>query len=266
MVKSVTIHSPKLKQNRWNLDEVMPLTNHMPQLSVHNVPCGLTQDFCTLLSRDVFSEGDAKPLYDYVMTRQQALSPHFLQLLNLWIEDEQQHYEALRRVYCLISGISFKQMDQHFDARIHEIEPIQRVLTDEFTMLVTLMFDEIGSVYSYRRDLWEYYRHFGTAVQRIGQHLVQDEGQHFNNAAELLLSCHQHRLGEVKDFLEELDLLEKGLGRYCKTFFLDHAQEQHRFPLYFNSAIIQIILSRLGLGNSPSPRILKSLWQWIPDQ
>ena len=124
-----------------------------------------------------------------------------------------------------------------------------------------MMFDEIGSVYSYRRDLSEYYRHFGTAIQKIGHHLVKDEGMHFNNAAELILTQHQHRLAEVKGLLEQISALEKSLKKYHKTFFLDHAQEQYRFPPQFNSVLIRLILSRLGLGLSPGRVELQELWQ-----
>ena len=92
------------------------------------------------------------------------------------------------------------------------------------------MFDEIGSVYSYRRDLKEYYRHFGPEIQKIGHHLVKDEGMHFNNAAELLLSLHSHRLGEVKRFLEKISTLENRLKTYYKTFFWIMRKNSIGFP------------------------------------
>jgi hypothetical protein len=185
-------------------------------------------------------------------------------MLDLWIEDELKHYEALRRTYHCIAGVDFADINRQFAQRVHEIEPIEMVLADEFTLLVTMMFDEIGSVYSYRRDLWEYYRHFGTAIQKIGHHLVKDEGMHFNNAAELLLTKHCHRLGEVKELLERISALEKSLQKYHKTFFLDHAQEQYRFPPHFNSVLIRFILARLGLGLQPDRVELQELWQWVP--
>ncbi|MGB5974501.1 MAG: hypothetical protein WBG38_14350, partial [Nodosilinea sp.] len=128
------------------------------------------------------------------------------------------------------------------------------------------MFDEIGSVYSYRRDLEEYYRHFGRSIERIGHCLVKDEGMHFSNAAEVLLTCHSSRLNEVKDFLESISRLESSLKTYYNSFFLDHAQEQHRFPKQFNQVLIQLILARLGLGQHPSAAELKELWQRSPER
>jgi hypothetical protein len=88
---------------------------------------------------------------------------------------------------------------------------------------------------------------------------------HFNNAAEVLLACHRHRFSEVKDFLEKISRLEGSLKTYYKTFFLDHAQEQHRFPQLFNQVIGRVILARLGLGQRPSAAELKQLWQWVPE-
>ena len=155
-------------------------------------------------------------------------------------------------------------MDRQFSARVHEIQPIELLLADEFTLLVAMMFDEIGSVYSYRRDLQEYYRHFGAAIRQIGHHLIKDEGMHFNNAAELLLIYHHHRLGEVSSLLEQIATLEQSLDRYHQTFFLDHAQEKYRFPHHFNSVLIRLILARLGLGIQPKSAELQELWQWVP--
>ncbi len=256
----------KLGQNRWILDDVLPQDHSIPERYFAEAPHGVVENFCNLLSRDVYSEGDAQILYNYLMSRKEEMSNQFLAMLELWLVDEMKHYEALRRTYRCISGISYTEMNRRFLERVHDFEPIQIVLENEFTLLMTFMFDEIGSVYSYRRDLKEYYRHFGQEIQKIGHHLVQDEGMHFNNAAELLLIHHSHRLGEVKSFLEKISRLEKKLKTYHKTFFLDHAQEQHRFPERFNQVIIQVIMARLGIGQRPKPRELRDLWQSVPEQ
>ncbi len=187
-LRSLSISAARVKQNIWDLDALLPLSYCLSPQYIELAPRGIHSNFCHLLSRDVYSEGDSQPLYDYIMTRSDQMSPAFLAMLDLWLEDELKHYEALRRTYHCIAGVDFAEMDRQFAARVHEIKPIEMVLVDEFTMLVTMMFDEIGSVYSYRRDLWEYYRHFGTAIQKIGHHLVKDEGMHFSNAAELLLT------------------------------------------------------------------------------
>ncbi|WP_310426977.1 hypothetical protein [Chamaesiphon sp. VAR_48_metabat_135_sub] len=255
---------PSVKQNIWDLEAVLPLDYVIQPQYIKLAPRDVYANFCNLLSRDVYSEGDSRSLYDYIMTRSNEMSPAFLAMLDLWLEDELKHYEALRRTYHCIAGVDFAAMNRQFAARVHEIEPIEMLLEDEFTLLVSLMFDEIGSVYSYRRDLWEYYRHFGPAIQKIGHHLVKDEGMHFNNAAELLLSHHQHRLSEVKGLLVRISALEQSLHKYHKTFFLDHAQEQYRFPPHFNSVLIRFILARLGLGIQPRQVELQELWQWVP--
>jgi hypothetical protein len=236
----------RIKQNQWDLDQVLPLGHPIAPQYFLQAPAGVLDNFRQLLSRDVFSEADSQVLHEYLMAR------------------KTEHYEALRRVYHGISGVSFDEMDRLFGDRVHETEPIALVLADEFTILVTMMFDEIGSVYSYRRDLVEYYCHFGPAIQKIGHHLVKDEGMHFSNAAELLLADHADRLDEVAPLLQQISALENRLGKYYKTFFLDHAQEQFRFPPHFNAVIIRVILARLGLGAPPAQAELKELWQWVP--
>jgi rubrerythrin len=257
------IQSPdfKLRQNQWDLNQILPRED-LGDFS--NAPMHVRDNFCALLERDVFSEADSLVLYDYLMTRRSMLSPGFLVMLDYWLADEMKHYEALRRIYHRLAGVSFVQMDRAFAARVPEIEPIAMVLVDEFTILVTMMFDEIGTVYSYRRDLMEYYSHFGAAIQKVGHYLIKDEGTHFNNAAELVLHYYGDRLDQVEPLLQEISALEHRLGTYYKSFFLDHAQEQCRFPPQFNDVIIQVILARLGLAPHPHQQTLQQLWQWIP--
>ena len=256
---------PKFKQNDWQLDRVLPLNHQVDPQFFIDAPLGVVQNFRILLSRDVFSEGDSQFLYDYLMSRSPEMSPNFLAMLELWLEDELKHYEALRRTYHCLAGVGFADMDSVFAQRSPNLEPIQVLLQDEFTILVTLMFDEIGSVYSYRRDLAEYYRYFGKNIRQIGHHLVKDEGSHFSNAAELILTNHVHRLPEVSELLKEMVILEKTLDTYHQSFFLDHAQEQHRFPSNFNQLITQVVLARLGLDSFPLQKELKQLWQWTPE-
>ncbi len=255
----------RVNQNHWNLDSILPLGYRIAPDYFDRVADEVHQNFCRLLSRDVYSEGDSQSLYDHIIDRSNEMSPAFLAMLDLWLTDELKHYEALRRVNHCIADISFEEMDQQFADRVHEIEPIAMVLVDEFTFLVTLMFDEIGSAYSYRRDLWEYYRHYGPAIQRIGHYLIQDEGMHFNNAAVLLLNQYRDRFDEVPNLLMQIGCLETHLKKYHKTFFLDHAQEQYRFPPCFNAVLTRLILARLGLGERPDRSELLNLWRWVPD-
>ncbi|MEM9216211.1 MAG: hypothetical protein AAGD25_17925 [Cyanobacteria bacterium P01_F01_bin.150] len=257
--------SSRLKQHHWKLDTILPLEHTIPKRYFQEAPEDVVQNFCHLLSRDVYSEGDSQVLYDYIQSRRGEMSDTFLRMIDLWLADELKHYQSLRRVYHCIAGISFAEMNQCFSQRTHDFSPIQMILKDELTILLSLMFDEIGSVYSYRRDLKEYYSHFGPEIRKIGQQLVRDEQSHFNNAAEVILQEYQHRLSEVRPFLTQLSELEDTLHTYHKTFFLDHAQEKHRFPPCFNSVIIQVILARLGLEQRPKAKQINYLWQWVPE-
>ena len=258
-------HLHKIGQSRWNVESVISKAHTIPQQYLDNLSSEVLDNFQILLSRDVFSEADSQLLHAHVIERSAEMSDAFMQLLSLWRQDELKHYEALRRVYHSVANVSYRAMDAAFAARTHSIEPIRDLLRDEFSILVSLMFDEIGSVYSYRRDLKEYYCHFGSAIRKIGHHLIKDEGIHFSNAAEVLLSCHAHRLSEVPKLLSDICKLESSLSTYHRTFFLDHAQEKHRFPPCFNSVITQVVLARLGLASQPKQQTVRALWQWTPD-
>lgn len=254
----------RINQNVWDLESVISADHVISQHYFDNALPDVVENFQKLLSRDVFSEGDAQSLYQHVQGRRSEMSEDFLKMLDLWLADELKHYEGLRRTYHSIAGVSYETMTRLFSARVHEIKPIERLFEDEFSILVAMMFDEIGSVYSYRRDLREYYRHFGAEIKRMGHHLVKDEGMHFSNAAELLLAHHAHRLSEVQPLLQDISRLSKTLKKYHQSFFLDHAQEQYRFPDCFNQVTIRLILARLGLGKRPTQSELRSLWQWVP--
>jgi rubrerythrin len=247
--------------NNWDVDGLIPIDYQIPTKVLDNVENNLKNDFCLLLSRDVYSEGDAKFLYNYLLSRQQDLSDDFLALLPRWLGDEQKHYQALRRVYRCLSELNFAAMDDNFQRRSPSLEQIDWVLQDEFTIVSTLVFDELGSMFSYRRDLREYYQPFGKVLSRVGQHLVQDEGSHFRHFLNILQQNHSHRLKELPDFFHSLIKLEKSLGCYYHTFLLDHAQEMHRFPSYFSEVIAQLILAELNLGDRPSNTVIKSLTQ-----
>ncbi len=227
----------------------------------------LTENFTRLLARDVFSEADAQFLYDWLLER--GVSNAFRAMLERWLADELKHYQALRRCYHALARVSYDEMDREAASRAKQrnIESIADFLVDEFSILLLLAYDEIGSTYSYRRDLHEFYRHFGRAIAKVGQHLVRDEGQHFSNAAELILSLYPDRLKDVQATLAQFDAREKQLARtgsYHGTFFLDHAQEQTRFPKDFNAITMQVIEARLGIAALPCQGKLKRLWQWKP--
>ncbi|NJM47530.1 MAG: hypothetical protein HC860_16315 [Alkalinema sp. RU_4_3] len=95
--------SPRISQNQWDLDQVLPLGQPIEPQYFCTAPPGTVENFRKLLSRDVFSEADAQVLYDYLMDRQGDLSPEFLRMLGLWRSDELKHYEALRAGFTIVS-------------------------------------------------------------------------------------------------------------------------------------------------------------------
>ena len=260
--KQPSAQTLSLQQRLWQIDDFLPAHYQIPRQFLQRIDQNRHRNFVQLLSRHVYSEGDSRPLFQYLMNRQTEFSPAFLQLLSAWFSDEQKHYQALRQVFYVLSGVEFEAMDQVFASRNHEIEPIQALLQDELTILVAFLFDEMGSMISYRRDLREYYQHYGPALAGIAKQLVMDEGVHFQNAVQVIQIMHYERYAEIPALLGQVAQLEKALGRYCQSFFLDHAQEQHRFPPNFNQVIIQMILAHLGWGDYPPAAY--HLWSWRP--
>lgn len=227
-----------LLSSKWTVEEFIPDDFQMPEISPE-----IQAKFIDLLGRDVFSEGDSLPLYEHLIGRSSEFSFEFMSALELWLADELRHYRALRRVYQIISGQSEDAIDRQNQSRVHELEPIAFLLENEFTLLVGLMFDEMGSVWSYRRDISEFYRHYGKGFARVGHLVTQDEGRHFKNAATLIQYCHANKIDQIAPLLQKISQMEAVLSYYPKTFFLDHSQERHRFPKDFNERVIQRILA-----------------------
>ncbi|MEG4045204.1 hypothetical protein [Microcoleus sp. Pol17_C1] len=224
--------------SEWSVDEFIA-----DELKIPEVAPTIQAGFMDLLSRDVFSEGDSQPLYEHLVSRSSEFSLEFMSAIELWLQDELRHYVALRKVYHMVSGLSPEAIDQKNQSRVHELEPIAFLIENEFTILVGLMFDEMGSVWSYHRDIKEFYQHYGNGFARVGHLVTQDEGRHFRNAATLIQHRHPDKIDLIEPLLEKISEMEAGLAYYPKTFFLDHAQERHRFPKNFNTQVIQRILS-----------------------
>lgn len=224
--------------SEWSVDEFIA-----DELKIPEVAPTIQAGFMDLLSRDVFSEGDSQPLYEHLLSRSSEFSLEFMSAIELWLQDELRHYVALRKVYHMVSGLSPEAIDQKNQSRVHELEPISFLIENEFTILVGLMFDEMGSVWSYHRDIKEFYQHYGNGFARVGHLVTQDEGRHFRNAATLIQHRHPDKIDQIEPLLEKISEMEASLAYYPKTFFLDHAQERDRFPKDFNTQVIQRILS-----------------------
>jgi hypothetical protein len=224
--------------SQWCVEQFIPDDYERPDIAPE-VQAG----FQDLLSRDVFSEGDSLPLYNHLLERQHEFSSAFMTMMDYWLVDEMRHYQALRQVYHLISDLPCDRIDECNRARTHELEPIAFLLENEFTLLVGLMFDEMGSVWSYRRDISEFYQHYGRGFAQVGHWVTQDEGRHFANAATLIKHRHADKIPQIEPLLQRISLMESQLPYYPQTFFLDHAQERHRFPQDFNAQVIRRILS-----------------------
>jgi hypothetical protein len=237
--KSYDIQGISILGSDWHVEELIPDEFQLP-----DVEPTVRSRFITLLERDVFSEGDSVPLYEHLLERSAEFCPEFMVMMEFWLQDELRHYQALRMVYHRISGVSLNAIDLQNQARVHELEPIAFLLENEFTLLVGLMFDELGSVWSYRRDITEFYQHYGTGFARVGHWIMQDEGRHFGNAVTLIKSRHADKIPQIRSLLQKISQVEADLSYYPNTFFFDHAQERHRFPKDFSEQVIRRILTR----------------------
>lgn len=66
---ATSIGAARIGQNSWDLDTILPLGYAIPDRDLDRVATAVQTNFANLLSRDVYSEGDARSLDDHIMTR-----------------------------------------------------------------------------------------------------------------------------------------------------------------------------------------------------
>lgn len=201
------------------------------------------EQFRQILWGDLRAEHDAENLCQWL--QQADCSSEFTAFERVWRRDELNHFLGFRRLYCLLYGIDEASIDRQLKARVTNFELLKDFLQDEFTIVLTIAYDEIATTLAYTDD-YEMYRSLGdrTCINWI-KNVVRDEGIHFQNCIELLKRYHVSRINEIPDCLQELVKWDLQRHEYQGTFLFDRATEQ--FTPAFLDRCQQILLSHFKL-------------------
>src|SRR5690606_2983838 len=89
-------------------------------------------------------------------------------------------------------------------SRKPDFDPIEAFLTDEFTILLSIAFDEITSTRAYKQD-FELFDSLGpSCLSTWIRNAAKDEAAHYGNAIKILKLRHQPRLKEAPAVLESI--------------------------------------------------------------
>ncbi|MBF8743564.1 hypothetical protein [Pseudomonas guariconensis] len=195
---------------------------------------------------DMSSEFDSRHFLTYLLRREDLfLSDEFLEFFCLWHLDEQNHYRGLRKINSVLYAQSEEHIDQKIKSRKPDFELISPFLRDEFTILLSIAFDEITSTRAYKQD-FELYDSLGPhCLSTWIRHAARDEAAHYGNAIKLLKLHHTSRFEEASDFLSDIiDFESSHAFTYQNTFIFDHDTDDFSNVLFHQSRTT--ILDTLG--------------------
>lgn len=209
---------------------------------------GIERKYQDFFMADLFSEYDAVHLYHYLYPRREKFSSYFVQYLDLWFADEQNHADGFFELNRLLFGLSEEQLIDQLKIRTANFENLEKILSSEFSLLLMFAYDEYASVKTYKKDT--FYSEFGHPLFDTWiKHLIADEAIHFGNAIKILKNNHASKLSMAERTLQSIVELEN--TTYQNTFLLDH--DGPHFLLgatELGDTIIENILSTLAKGRA----------------
>lgn len=136
-------------------------------------------------------------------------------------------------------------IDQQMLLRKPAFEHLTSYLRDEFTILLSIAFDEITSTRAYKQD-FELFDSLGPhCLSTWIRNAARDEATHYANAMTLLKRGHSERFAEAADFLGDIVNLETSeTFGYHNTFIFEHDTDDFSKALLSHSRIT--ILDALG--------------------
>jgi len=173
---------------------------------------------------DMSSEFDSKHFLTYLMKRSDLIfSDEFLEFVCLWHLDEQNHYRGLRKINSVLYNQREETIDQKMRSRSPNFDSISPFLRDEFTILLSIGFDEITSTRAYKQDFYLFDSLGPCCLSTWIRNAAKDEAAHYGNAIKILKLHHMSRFDEASQILDDIVNHENSQTfTYQNTFIFDH--------------------------------------------
>lgn len=191
------------------------------------------------------SEFDSKHFLTYLLKRPDLqLSDEFLEFVCLWHLDEQNHYRGLRKINSVLYAQSEASIDEKIRSRKPDFDSIAPFLCDEFTILLSIAFDEITSTRAYKQDFYLFDSLGPLCLSTWIRNAARDEAAHYGNAMKLLKLNHSSRFEEAPRLLDNIVSFESSQGyAYKNTFIFDHDTDDFSTALlnHSRSTILEVL-------------------------
>lgn len=173
---------------------------------------------------DMSSEFDSINFIKYLFSKNDiAFTDEFVEFVCLWHLDEQNHYRGLRKINSILYGMSEPDIDREISRSEPNFDSISEFMRDEFTILLSIAFDEVTSTRAYNQDRPLFDSMGPSCLSDWIKYAARDEAAHYGNSIKLIKLRHSHRLGEAKEILDNIFTFETGEHfTYNRTFIFDH--------------------------------------------
>lgn len=173
---------------------------------------------------DMSSEFDSINFLRYLFCRRDIqFSNEFIEFVCLWHLDEQNHYRGLRKINSVLYSMPEDMIDREIRSNSPDFSHIEDFMKDEFTILLSIAFDEVTSTRAYKQDVSFFDSFENESLSTWIRYAARDEAAHYGNAMKILRLNHSHRFDEVEAILDKIVEFETSESfDYQRTFIFDH--------------------------------------------
>lgn len=186
---------------------------------------------------DMSSEFDSINFLRYLFGRRDlSFTNDFIEFVCLWHLDEQNHYRGLRKINSVLYSLPEDMIDHEIQSNTPNFSNIEQFMKDEFTILLSIAFDEVTSTRAYKQDM-PFFDSLGhEPLSTWIRYAARDEAAHYGNAMKILRLKHSHRFHEAEEILDKIVAFEISESfDYQRTFIFDHDTDDFSHALLKDS-------------------------------
>jgi len=186
---------------------------------------------------DMSSEFDSINFLRYLFSRRDIkLSNEFIEFVCLWHLDEQNHYRGLRKINSVLYSMPEDRIDREIKSNSPDFSYIEYFMKDEFTILLSIAFDEVTSTRAYKQDISFFDSFENQSLSTWIRYAARDEAAHYGNAIKVLRLNHLQRFDEAEVILDNIVEFETSANfTYQRTFIFDHDTDDFSHALLKDS-------------------------------
>lgn len=169
---------------------------------------------------DLYTEYDARHLKAELSVRNLIATDEARAFFTVWAADEERHTDGFVRIIELVANGSERNLRERLEARAHDFGTINHHLTDEFSVMVMIAFDEMCTCHAYAAEKPFYTELRNDLFLRWLREVVADEAIHSMNAVNVIRARYRDRVGEIGAMLDRIISHLDDLS-YAGTFLLD---------------------------------------------